>query len=79
MSENSIEYMKNDIRFRALFKNAMFQHWNYSEEFIEEKIVFYSTENFNVSNKVKIALETTLPSDMYQCDHVHADKTNKRT
>jgi hypothetical protein len=71
--------MKSDIRFRDFFKNEMFQHKNFSEEFMEEQIAFYSTENFNVSNKVKLALETTLPSDMYQYDHVHGDKTNKRT
>jgi hypothetical protein len=46
---------------------------------MEEQIAFYSTENFNVSNKVKLALETTLPSDMYHYDHVHGDITNKRT
>jgi hypothetical protein len=73
LSEDCIEYMKSDIRFRDFFKNEMFQHKNFSEEFMEEQIAFYSTENFNVSNKVKLALETTLPGDMYQYDYVHGD------
>ncbi len=42
-------------------------------------IAFYSTENFNVSNKVQLALETTLASDMYQYDFVYGDITKKRT
>ena len=54
LSEDCIEYMKIDIRFNNLFKNVMFQHWNFSEEFMEEQIAFYSTENFNVRIKLNL-------------------------
>jgi hypothetical protein len=57
----------------------MFQQWNFSEEIMEEQTAFYSTENFNVSNKVKLALKITLPSNMYQYDYVHGDITNERS
>jgi hypothetical protein len=57
----------------------MFHQWNFSKEIMEEQTAFHSTENFNVSNKVKLALKTTLPSNMYQYDYVHGDITNKRS
>jgi hypothetical protein len=39
---------------------------------MDNQILFYTNDNIHVSKKVKLALETTLPSEMYQYDFITA-------
>ena len=64
--------MKTDVRFKDLFEKEIFDFWNISEEFMDEQILIYSnnSEVIKVGQKVKLAIDTILPSELYQYDFI---------
>ena len=71
LSVECVDSLSNDDRFKFLFNEDIFNVWTLTEEFMEHETAFYSADNFNVSKRAKLSLESTNIYDLYLYDNMN--------
>ena len=77
LSVECVDSLSNDDRFKFLFNEDIFNVWTLTEEFMEHETAFYSADNFNVSKRAKLSLESTNIYDLYLYDNMNLQQDSK--